>query len=966
MPDEILPIHIRPLSLVTTTKEDGNELKRSSSKSKKISPRKKNVKQKSANVATPSVMDNATDDMSMTLPKLKGLLLSSAENIIKKLMSTLNEESRDGNDHGVTAESLQLLCRCETMLANVADMQMLPIAAARHIFKAMGMIDNALSFTQSLHSSEVVHTLMGGAKSLEHAEHSLLFNNPTVNIDVRLWLDCRLKISQYLSQCVKVRLEDGPLEAESVVGTASYHIEQGLVESDVLDDKELHAKFTMLEIYRSLHTGEEAVEIVETLQNLVTSLSSLSRLSRGCELLLTDAKVLTADLNAATGTVSSVQAGDSYTDILKDILRQSMYLGSNILPDELTFQRPLRNIYNDLLESFAAVKLRLGKCMATEAENIADVESLVNHWRDVNSCLSDALDVQRCSVRDSSSVEIEIIFIQGLIVRQLFELDKVSLKEAVESLIEVVKLSSRHAQDLSMLRQVYLELSLVLLLFHERSEAVYAKIEKQRQLEDSEKEKELRAAGSAKSSSNSNNSGVNKQTQQLLKAQQAKRDKETRIREKQRQAIRKAAWVAVRTAGAIAKAQKKIELLTADTVLMSDDAKELSAPDFSLYEIFRTDAIVRDAESGMIMNGSGLVVSETRSGKTGSFQFTWLHLVNYLKNLKRLTGYSTMGFRSGSKLGVRTAFNTSRTVMKLQIVHRYLQENFAMYDKECCPILPVDVFLGQYFLISPVPIVPIITVAAEPDDMESKKTDKVPPIEVTLETSRARSVSPREEDTIATATTGPKEQTEVPRSSSSQKLADRSNRIHARDPLQASELEVALQWHRSELFQDDVTTLLFATNNKAISVADKPASFAAFVVVSRMKVSLPAELRHTLMDLFRMAESDLNQTSGALSRTAVAIQAATTMMSTSPTRKKKPMGIKSIVLEQDREEQVRQQLKAVLDVLQAVFYKSEIQEVPFETTFANVACLEKLFNTNFGHLSKTTDAFFAWLSRLLN
>ncbi len=103
-------------------------------------------------------------------------------------------------------------------------------------------------------------------KSLKTTESSLLSAKPEVNIDARLWLDCRLKISQYLSACVKIPLEDAPLEAESVIGSTSYHIEQGLVESDALGDCELQSKFTMLQIYRSLYTGEEASIIIQNLQ----------------------------------------------------------------------------------------------------------------------------------------------------------------------------------------------------------------------------------------------------------------------------------------------------------------------------------------------------------------------------------------------------------------------------------------------------------------------------------------------------------------------------------------------------------------------------------------------------------------------------------------------------------------------------------------------------------------------------
>ena len=82
--------------------------------------------------------------------------------------------------------------------------------------------------------------------------------------------------------------------------------------------------------------------------------------------------------------------------------------------------------------------------------------------------------------------------------------------------------------------------------------------------------------------------------------------------------------------------------------------------------------------------------------------------------------------------------------------------------------------------------------------------------------------------------------------------------MNARDPLQAGDLESCLQWYRSELSDDFVPTLIFAMNSKPIAVADKPASFAAFVVVNRMEIPLPGDLHENLTDLFHAAESDLN------------------------------------------------------------------------------------------------------------
>jgi len=41
------------------------------------------------------------------------------------------------------------------------------------------------------------------------------------------------------------------------------------------------------------------------------------------------------------------------------------------------------------------------------------------------------------------------------------------------------------------------------------------------------------------------------------------------------------------------------------------------------------------------------------------------------------------------------------------------------------------------------------------------------------------------------------------------------------------------------------------------------------------------------------------------------------------------------------------------------------QEVPFEVTLHNVTCLEAMFDPSRGNIGKTTEAFYTWLSSLL-
>ena len=96
------------------------------------------------------------------------------------------------------------------------------------------------------------------------------------------------------------------------------------------------------------------------------------------------------------------------------------------------------------------------------------------------------------------------------------------------------------------------------------------------------------------------------------------------------------------------------------------------------------------------------------------------------------------------------------------------------------------------------------------------------------------------------------------------KVADRSDRIHSRDPFQASDYEVSFQWYHAELSMGSQTTLLYAMNSKAASVSDKPATFASIVGVDSLGITMPADLHHSLTELFHAAESELSQMPGEL------------------------------------------------------------------------------------------------------
>ena len=269
----------------------------------------------------------------------------------------------------------------------------------------------------------------------------------------------------------------------------------------------------------------------------------------------------------------------------------------------------------------------------------------------------------------------------------------------------------------SILRCIYQEIALCYMTFNKRTEANFTKIDIQRQAEEGDKEATV-TPSTGKSSSQLTQSS-SKLTVQQQRQLQSKRDKEARAREKYRQSIRKAAWLAVRTAGAIAKAQKKFEYIATESVEVSEDANEMAVPDFALYEILKTDTILKDNESGFAVN-SGVVRVKNRFGKAEMYQFSWPQIINYARALKKQTSYVGMGLGS-SKINLRTALGVEKHVLKMKVVHGFLKENLTIYEKECCPILPTDFLLSQSFIS--LQILPAINVVMD-EDSDSKRGDK--------------------------------------------------------------------------------------------------------------------------------------------------------------------------------------------------------------------------------------------------
>lgn len=91
-------------------------------------------------------------------------------------------------------------------------------------------------------------------------------------------------------------------------------------------------------------------------------------------------------------------------------------------------------------------------------------------------------------------------------------------------------------------------------------------------------------------------------------------------------------------------------------------------------------------------------------------------------------------------------------------------------------------------------------------------------------------------------------------------------------------------------------------------------------------------------------------------------------MTGSTVRKKKSIGIRALSPKQRKDHHIRALLKEHLSEIRALLRHDvpvPVEEVPFEVSLYNVTCLEAMFDPSRGNISKTTEAFYSWLSSLV-
>lgn len=921
---------------------------------------KKNSKRKISCVDVVSVKSSQVtqrkdliDAASATPELIKGLLLATAELILTNLCESLTDASDqvslDDEPVSLSSVDLEQVCLSRLELAEIASQRHQAVSSGNIVYACMRSLEDA-AILNELDLEKRAQSLLSSQARSAHSSVSgwggnhFFENQALCRLDARLWLTCRLALARGLLEedSGMGKLGGSARSVTSSIGSCLHHCQQGLDEAEAFGDVELMAEFSLLSVVQNLQQGKMGTNLLETLEDIISRLEQSPVLSFSGKLLLVTSIIQHADIRPPSHVTSTVpylnHSLSAYKQAMSYLLDQLAELGSDVNLVEFCPVMPLHNIYFTQLLPLVDIKLRRGRAQLATQTSPSDIAP--TDWQTAVKELELGLQLARSAACQRKPVEALLLSTLGQIQRQMLQAGQLSPAVVVSTLVEAAQCTFISDHDLGLMKQAYLEMALVLI-----NNANKLKPLKTPDAAIRTTERPARATGSPSVSRE------RKISKKGSAKEKDRKEKESREKNKEVDKELRTAWAAVRAAGVVSSAQHKIGILAGDpeiTALKLSEKAASSVPGFALFDLLGTDDVIRSSEDGALIAQDGIVTMGTTINNSNRVQVTWLHLLGYLSVLRRQCSYLALGVHTGaeedtknSSANVLPLFSAKRA-LKLSKMHSFLKNELGPYAVDCCGVYPPEV-LSNYRPSNG----PMVTTPSNTDlsGDTSKRIDFV----------------------------------------------DRS--------IRAGDFEVCIQWFQPHLgcvnledpqenqAQQRTLFLLYALNNKALNLALNPVSAQVKAGLCRVIHTGVQALHEKLMATLETAESDLMpvQTSQAAVGTTEQNKARTSRQETiqlaipgnveqksSTTsvqaRKKKSMGIRALSGKQRKDDHIRALLKEHLSEIHALLQLDKavpLEEVPFEVSLQNVACLEAMFDPTRGSIGKTTEAFYTWLSSLM-
>ncbi|PKK21110.1 cilia and flagella associated 54 [Columba livia] len=620
------------------------------------------------------------DELNMAM--LKGILLTEAEESLSHLVQNI-QDKYNGETSLCSAEDLETLVEAKLQLAAISQQRHHAAFSVALAFSAIRILQNAKILRMEMTPFQ---EKKNARKRLDsHVEDVQPLRSVTAqdHMNLHLWLRCRtMLVTALVTQIQGV----GDMEENDVAEHRNV-IKEVILEAEAFGDIESQAEMMMQAAILDLQEKRPVAGIKLLLQNIISLLQEDTFISPPASLTLVRSMLLLADI-LTLQTVEDTEHCSSTAEPLNllvlahELTIEAIFVCGEPIERQIEDSTltclvlPTKNIYLPHINLLAQVKMRIGHALA---EKVACTPGRGDALQRLHALkhLESALKLCRASATKKIDMEAELLFQIGKVERQITEAGNNKSSQAVETLLEAIKLSQQHDQKFELIRRSYLEIALLYLHLARNNEDV------------SQTDKMVPSKS-------------NITPEEALKSEGYKVQ----------------AWIAVRAATQVSEAVLASQLLIGMKSVKEHsmkDAVQQKIPEFASMDLLASyrdflsdgDNVVSDSpeasstENKQIMQDEQSQSEGTETLATKASQkkeaVTWVHLIHYHGYLKRLYNMSFLFDAPNSGPGSYSAraghfssvFDTG-IVLRIAEMHSFLKKHLLEYSTCCLENFPEE------------------------------------------------------------------------------------------------------------------------------------------------------------------------------------------------------------------------------------------------------------------------------------
>ncbi|XP_040518077.1 cilia- and flagella-associated protein 54 isoform X2 [Gallus gallus] len=875
-----------------------------------------------------TVMQLIDCEAELNMAMLKGILLQEAEESLNCLVQNI-QDKYDGKIYHCSAEDLEVLTEAKLQLAAISQQWHRAALSVALAFSAIRLLQDADIFRMTATNFQEEKDKRDSLDScVEDAQqpHSTIAQD---HLNVHLWLRCR----KMLVTALATQLHSVGDKEENNVAERRSIVKEVILEAEAFGDTETQAEMMVQAAILDLQEGCPMADIKILLQNIISLLQEDKFISPPASLTLVKSMLLMTDI-LALQTIENMEYCSAVDPLnllnlahditLKEIFSCGEYIEQQIEDSTLTcLVLPAKNIYLPYINLLAQVKMRIGNTLAERVACTPEREDPLQ-WLHALKHLETALKLCRASATEVLDMEAQLLFQIGKVECQIAKAGNNKPYQAVETLLEAIKLSQQHDQNFELIRRSYLEIALLYLHFATNNENL------------SQRDKTVPSKSEISAGELSSSPG------ETLKSEGYK--------------VR--AWIAVRAARQVSEAVVASQLLIGMESIKEHnvkDALQQKIPEFASMDLLASYRDYLSDEYNVVCGShtasstenkqtiqedqnqnEGMECLDTSSNQKKEI-ITWVHLIRYHSYIEGLchtnlfaAHKSGLGSLSGRD-GHLNSLCDSWVVLRVAEMHSFLKKHLLEYSVCCLESFPEQL-----------------------RDLEVSRGCSPDSPKTSLEDS---GISPKVSC--------------VKIASQVSVVAEAGSHMESR-AANASNKEISIQWYIPSLAKpangaDTKVLLLYAYNTQPVKISNVKFFSSMSVFSGQLWIPLARiiSLREKLSNLKHQVEMLMQSLGNSPAAEPTSFLEQNEALKTTPSEEAE-MNIARVHLDEKTEEMATRCLSEVKALLSAVpVLALTLTEIPFDINLQSIASLEDMFDLANG-CTITEESLFSWIISLFH